>query len=538
LRKYPVKGRVASMPQAVQNRQKQITNSFSLQSLGIDHDPAAQESSSQSSSADNGGPHTPSPQYSESIANHSANGHIVSAHAEDDISKTLMTAMDPNLARLLNSLSMSATASVDDRNGAKPHLPLPSDRSIPPASTTPVPTTAPPAGPSLPRHSELTDWSSHVPKPLSERPADTPQAPSSSRHGSVTMGTRPLPDVMQTSSCHHQLPPALSLSPHPNSTGTASGSHQEPLTPLSAALSTSSISSVTSSTTSAARKSSSRRTSSTTDISPYLSRPSEIPTSGKRLKQLALLETVADESARMTPQLGNRDQVTQSVRPLDSAQGYQLPVNGRHPYAPGPSPSIPPPYTTNNNMDDLRVIYSSGRGPDPMQPGVPYHPRPAPPDDPFQVRPRINQGPMYPGHPFPARPASMHQNQLLSLLAGPGLQGPNMLTPTQQPAAPQFVGPYPHATIGPPPPPSQAFQHSMSVRGPPPPLHPMPHNQYPPQGHLFPPSNPALSTLAPPPAPNSNLLSILNGTKSVTTGSAHGTNTLIAPNILNGVMHR
>jgi hypothetical protein len=30
----------------------------------------------------------------------------------------------------------------------------------------------------------------------------------------------------------------------------------------------------------------------------------------------------------------------------------------------------------------------------------------------------------------------------------------------------------------------------------------------------------------------------LNGTKSVTTGSAHGTNTLIAPNILNGVMHR
>jgi mRNA-decapping enzyme subunit 2 len=528
------------MPQTVHNRQKQITNSFSLQSLGTDHDLVAQESSSQSSSADNGGPHTPSPQYSEPVTNHSANGVRVSAHAEDDASKTLMTAVDPNLARLLNSLSMSATVSVDDRNGAKPLLPLQSVRSIPPASTTPAPITASSASPSLPRHSDQADWSSHVPKPLSERPVDTPPASSSSLHGSASIGTRPLPDTTRASSRHHQPPPALSLSPYSNGPGTTCGSHPTPPTPLSAAISTVSISSVTSS-PSAARKMSSRRTSSTADISPYLSRPSEIPTSGKRLKQLALLETVADESARMTPQLANRDYLTQPTGPRDSTQGYQLPMNGRHPYASRSPASVPPSYTT-NNIDDLRVIYSSGQGPDPMQPGMSYHPqtRPAPPDDPFQVRPRINQtGPMYPGHPFPGRAASMHQNQLLSLLAAPGFQGPNMLTPAQPPPAPQLVGPYPHPILGPPPPPPQAFQHSVSVRAPPPPpLHVMPHNLYPPQGQP-PTSTPALSpTFAAAPAPNSNLLSILNGTKSVATGSTHGTNTMAPTSILNGIMHR
>lgn len=172
-----------------------------------------------------------------------------------------------------------------------------------------------------------------------------------------------------------------------------------------------------------------------------------------------------------------------------------------------------------------------------MQPGLSRHPhaRPAPPDDPFQVRPRVNQdlppGPMYPGHPFPGRSASMHQSQLLSLL-----QGSNPLTPAPPPPTSH---PYPHPSLGPPPPALHTFQHPMSVRGPPPPLHVMPHNLYLPQG-LMPASAPALSPTfdVPLASNNSDLLSILNGTKSVTMGSVHGTNIMAPPTISNGVMHR
>jgi mRNA-decapping enzyme subunit 2 len=199
-------------------------------------------------------------------------------------------------------------------------------------------------------------------------------------------------------------------------------------------------------------------------------------------------------------------------------------------------------------MNDLRVIYSSGRGPASMQPGLPHYPhaRPTPPpnyDDPFQVRPRTSQashpGTTYPGHPFAGRPASMHQNQLLSLLASPGPQRPNLHTPPPLPPVPQLVGPYPHPIFGPPPPHPHAPQHSMQVRGPPPPLHVMPHSLYP-QGQHVPASAPAFSPTfdLPPPQNNSNLLSILNGTKSVTTGGPSGSNMMSPPGVLNGVMHR
>jgi mRNA-decapping enzyme subunit 2 len=523
-----------------------MTNSFSTQTIGAYHNPTTQESSSQSSSADNGDPHTPSPQYSESIVNHPTNGHVIAAHAEGGVSKTLATTMDPNLARLLNSLSMSAAISIDDKDNAKLNLTPLSVRPVPPVSTTPVPVTVSPIAPPLPQRSEPVDWSSHVPKPLSERPADMLQAPSSSCHGSTSMGTRPLPDSAQSSSRHHQPPPALSFSPYPNGTDTPSDFHQGPPTPPSAAPSAASISSVASSTTSS-RNMSSRRTSSTADISPYLSRSTEMPTSGKRLKQLALLETVADESAKMTPQTGNREQNSRPRGPQNGPQGYQLPMSGRYPYAPQP-PSSTLPSSINNDMNDLRVIYSSGHGPAPMQPGLPHHSQThhAPPlnyDDPFQVRPRTSQAlhpnSTYPGHPFAGRSASMHQNQLLSLLAGPGPQRPHLHTPPPLPPVPQLISPYPHPIFGPPPPHPHVLQHSMPARGSLPPLQVTPHNLYPPQGQYVPASAPALSPtfdLPPPlnniPPNNMDLLSILNGTKSVTTGRASTSNMTAPPSAL------
>lgn len=526
------------MPQAVQARPKQTTNSFSVQSLAARHEPTMQESSSQSSSADNCGPHTPSPQYNESIVNHPVNGHVTT-QAEEDISKTLTTTMDPNLARLLNSLSMSAAVPVDDKDNAKPNLtPLPIRHT--PGSTTPVPIAASSSSPPLlPQRPEQIDWSSHVPMPLSERPVDSNQAPVSSSHGSASMETRPLPDSTQTSSRHHLPPPALSLSTRPNGSNAAPCLHQDPPTPLSAALS---VSSVTSSMASSARKSSSRRSSSTADISPYLSRSSEIPTSGKRLKQLALLETVVDESTRMIPLLENRDKVLQPGGPIIGAQGYQPAPSGRHSYASG-SPISVVPSPMNSDMNDLRVIYSSEHGPAPMQTGLLHHPHPqATPlpnyDDPFQVRPRTSQAmhtsSTYTGHPFGGRPASMHQSQLLSLLTGPSSQRPNSHTPPPAPPASHLIGPYPHQIFDP----SHSLQHSIPNHGPLAPLQVIPHNPYPPQGQPMPVSAPALSPTFNLPPNNLNLLSILNGTKSVATRGASGSNIMAPPGALSEVMHR
>ncbi|KAJ7597028.1 pyrophosphatase DCP2 [Mycena floridula] len=126
----------------------------------------------------------------------------------------------------------------------------------------------------------------------------------------------------------------------------------------------------------------SRRTSSTADISPYLPRATEVPASAKHLKQLALLQTVADESARMSPYLAMR-----SVGP--------------HPHP--PASSVPPP------PHDPRLLYSSGPSFAQAPPVQPYI------QDPYQFRSQTShafQRPMYPA----TGSMSMNQSQLLNLI--------------------------------------------------------------------------------------------------------------------------
>jgi mRNA-decapping enzyme subunit 2 len=69
------------------------------------------------------------------------------------------------------------------------------------------------------------------------------------------------------------------------------------------------------------------------DISPYLSRSTEIPTSGRRLKQLALLESVVDETTRRSAitrastAMGMSDPTTRSLAP--SASVPPSPIDAR-----------------------------------------------------------------------------------------------------------------------------------------------------------------------------------------------------------------
>ena len=503
LRKSPAKARnFAATPSHI--RQKGAQPLISSQPLSINHGRSTQETSSQSSSADNGGPHTPSPLYSEQVSHPHANGHTIETHQEDDLSKASTTAMDPDLARLLNSLSMSAAPPIDDKASTEPNsLEALSLGSIPKASGTPVPISTSSDSHALLPGQVQADWSSQVPKPLSERPAEVTQTAPSTSLDSPLKEQRPLSARYAPV---RQLPIALPLSPRSNGASTPLGFRQGSTPPLSAALSSASMTS----TSASYNRNPSRRNSNTADISPYLSRPPELPTSGKRLKQLALLETVADESARFTPQMNAKELLSQVSEPGNGAQGLQVPLNGNPSYPPGPSaPVLSQPHSMN-------VFYSSNHGPGQMQP-VPYQqlPRCYPPpsnyDDPFTVQPRttqsVHQAP--PFHGYARRPTSMHQNQLLSLLAGPGPQGQD-IHGSPPPLGSQIVDPYPCSTMG-------SHQHAIPPPSrDPPSLQATPHNSYPSQPQSIPVSAPSQSSLFYLPLqPNSpTLLSILNRGRS------------------------
>ena len=130
---------------------------------------------------------------------------------------------------------------------------------------------------------------------------------------------------------------------------------------------------------------SSRRSSSIADISPYLSRPAEVPTSGKRLKQLALLESVADESSKMTPTLISRE-----LPPIHGPDCHHIGYSG-------PSASVPPP-TSYAAQVSLGALIDSGTSVPCLNlvrnahlpPLHASHEHPTL-GDPFQVRPRSSQ---------------------------------------------------------------------------------------------------------------------------------------------------
>lgn len=177
--------------------------------------------------------------------------------------------------------------------------------------------------------------------------------------------------------------------------------------------------------------STSRRVSSTADISPYLSRAAEIPTSAKRLQQLSLLESVADESARMAPIIAAR-----------AAMAGRGPIPNGYPQPPS---SVPPHLLSNPR--DLGNLYSS------------YHPGPIPANvqphyfsdaqDPFQVRSRTSQAfHRVPAH-NPTGSVSMNQNHLLAAINGsrlgpvsPNFQaGPQLMQQQQRPPQVYNIGP-------------------------------------------------------------------------------------------------
>ncbi|KAJ7487590.1 Dcp2, box A domain-containing protein, partial [Mycena galericulata] len=319
------------------------------------HD-ATQESSSQSSSVDNGDPHTPSPQYSTAAPNHVVHDGFAQSAIDSE-------SLDPHFARLLSSLSLSAAAAAaSGKEAVDPPLSIKTSESVPEPST-PVPVTASSSGSQQPLPPAAnSDWSSSAP-PQSQLQPQSLQPRTS-----------------------FQSPSPLILSPRANGAPLAGS---DP--PASATSPTHSLASL--------RALGSRRTSSTADISPYLARSSEVPGSAKRLKQLALLESVADESARM---LSHRSPPPGNARPA---------MNNGTPHYPLPPASVPPPPAFQH--DPMQVLYSSGQPHPPAFHGM--HPG----QDPFQVRPWTSQafhrGPMHPAGPSSM---SMSQSQLLGLMNG------------------------------------------------------------------------------------------------------------------------
>lgn len=196
--------------------------------------------------------------------------------------------LDPHFARLLNSLTLSAAGNVSQTPSTS-HF-----TSTDP--TTPIPS-------SMNRSLD--------PEPL---PEERPTHPKSGSH-KPRLSTASSHDSTRDSSC---TPVAASdnnqpLSPRqkPPSTRQALRSPAQTRNPDVFAASTSPVS----------------RRSIRTDISPYLTKASADSATAKRLQQLALLEKVADESARMLPQPR-----TATVAPLP-------PSSTTHPTPPIPVPS-------------------------------------------------------------------------------------------------------------------------------------------------------------------------------------------------------
>ncbi|KAF8140269.1 Dcp2, box A domain-containing protein [Boletus edulis] len=345
-------------------------------------DRGAQESSS--SSADTGEPQTPSPLHNG--ANPVRNDHVITKHGSDEEKGILVEPLDPHFARLLNSLSISASRNVDPK---QPHARV----ATLPKKTSPS------------NRLQTPDWSSRVPT-FSETLVDSPCLSKAKHISTQDSGNREKhPDLV------------LSNDLEVSSRADRGSSDTSPVAtnPIVAS----------SSTLVTARKPlmSSRRSSSIADISPYLSRPAEVPTSGKRLKQLALLESVVDESSKMTPTIHSRD--------LPALHGPDC-----HPPA-----SVPPPTSHTTQVDlgtslepgtSVPSLSSARTANSPLLYSSHEHPITG---DPFQIRPRSCQL-NYPTYLGGVR----NENQALR---PPGVLSPNVSgrlppTPFHQTFAPSY----------------------------------------------------------------------------------------------------
>ncbi|KAI8995654.1 DCP2-domain-containing protein [Trametes punicea] len=224
-------------------------------------DSNAQELSSQSSSADNGEPHTPSPQYSAARVHQPTFDVGDNASVENPVANILNTeSLDPHFANLLNSLTRSA-ASLS--LGQSPKVDLSTAESMPALSSVP-----PPSHQSLLDPTVSPDWSAHVPpqKATIFQQETLPHAKSA-------------PDGMRSPE-HTPMQGAVSNAPAVSTTSPKHGHGRH--TSISKA-----------------------------DLSPYLSRPKGIT---KEMKYISMLESVAQESDRVASRMGHRP-------PMPGSQG-------------------------------------------------------------------------------------------------------------------------------------------------------------------------------------------------------------------------
>ena len=344
-----------------------------------------QKSSSQSSSLDITGPETPSPHSEPDMS---------AMRVEDNRSETNVSQveMDPHVRRLLGSLALSAAASENANE----------------KSTKAAGDEAKSIVPSYALHSDSSDDSPLVPRervdpgidqykssfPLSSQvsqQADTSRAQSIHDHPTLAsprshktssaFTVRPKPSLNGMTLIEENLPTLNYERTYPTSTLISPSTHAP------------------------------RRSISTADISPYLIRTADAhaPISATRLKQLSLLETVADESARMSSAIAARAAMT-SANPV--ASGYPLP------------PLSVPPQSMMGNVRDPGVIYSSDhpRGSS-YAPG--FQPAYNPLEnnfygepDPFQVRSRTSQSFHRTLTHKPTGSINIHQDHLLAAMNG------------------------------------------------------------------------------------------------------------------------
>lgn len=316
-------------------------------------DATAQESSSQTSSADNGDPQTPSPLYSEAVVTH------VDVAQTTESNGLNGTAVDPHFARLLSALTLSATTNGNG-DGKLDRVPPTGAAS----HTSPVPPVT--GGPQT--REVLISSAVEVGDSATMAHARHPSKPSKPSSTGL-----PINDAYRLSN-------------------PSSGPHVSSPLPLSQ------------SPTSKSPTHSRRSSMITADLSPYLARPAGIPMNGKQLRQLALLEAIADESSRMT---------------LASHPAVQSP--SPHGAPPAFIHAPPPPNTVvSHNFTNLSPMYSNTHGPYlPIPQTGPLNP--PSPDNGLAVRPRTSNsfrpGPNHPPRSFNTR-GSMNQAQLVSAVSG------------------------------------------------------------------------------------------------------------------------
>lgn len=235
---------------------------------------------------------------------------------------------------------------------------------------------------------------------------DSPLSPKASASGTIGVGGS-APIVHSYASSRPSKQPSMGV--FSNETTRPSNSSSAPRVTSSPLPSQSTITpgAVTSQLPSPKSSTNSRRSSMiTADLSPYLARPAGIPMNGKRLKQLALLEAVADESSRMI--------ASSSVPPTQPLPPHEVSHTPHH-------VPLSPNAVMSHNFTNLSPMYSNTHGP--YIPSVPQTGpfNPPSPDNVFTVRPRTSNS-FRPVSNYPPRSsntrASMNQALLLGALSG------------------------------------------------------------------------------------------------------------------------